>query len=230
MIHHFDFNPADLDRFRRGPLAPYIGPLARLLSEQGYCHHVGMQKLRLIALLSGWLQEEQIGLDQLGERRIGEFLGVQKKALRRQRQVRHTLAQLLQELRRLQVIPSPQPVQSGPIDGLLQDYGRFLAQERGLSQVTLDNYLPIARRFLGKAFGTKTVKLNQLGGRDIHGFILGEQSAYSPKRVQLTTSALRSFLGFLYLRGQLAVPLALSVPPVATWRYRGFPSFWNLSR
>jgi site-specific recombinase XerD len=43
--------------------------------------------------------------------------------------------------------------------------------------------------------------------------------------VQLSTSALRSFLGFLYLQGQLATPLAASVPTVATWRLSELPQF-----
>lgn len=226
MIHQFEFNPTALDRFRCGPLTPYVDPLARLFSGQGYSHQVAMQKLRLTALLSRWLQQDQIGLKELDECRIGEFLTVQQKALRRQRQVRHTLAQLLRELRRLGVIPNPQPVQRGSAtDMLLQDYGRFLAQERGLNQVTLDNYLPVARRFLAKAFGTRPIQLDQLGGQDINRFILRERSTFSPKRVQLTTSALRSFLGFLYLRSQLPVPLALSVPTVATWRLSELPQF-----
>jgi integrase/recombinase XerD len=226
MIHHSQFSPAGLDRFRRGPLAPHIDRLAKLLSEQGYSQQVGMQKLRLVALLSCWLQQEQVGLEQLDEMRIADFLTAQKKALRRQRQVRHTLAQLLQELRRLRIIPGRQPAEPGSTtDRLLQDYGRFLAQERGLSQETSDNYLPVARRFLAKAFGTRTAELGQLGGRDVNGFILREKSTFSPKRVQLTTSALRSFLGFLYLRGQLAAPLALSVPTVATWRLSELPQF-----
>jgi site-specific recombinase XerD len=226
MIHHFEFNPTILDRFRRGPLAPYLDSLARLFSEQGYCHQAAMQKLRLAALLGRWLEQNQIELEQLDEQRIGEFLTVQKKALHRQRQVRHTLTQFLREFRRLGVIPDPQPARMGSTtDMLLQDYGQFLAQERGLSQATLDNYLPVARCFLTKAFGTKPIKLDQLGGRDINRFILGEQSTFSPKRVQLTTSALRSFLGFLYLRGQLPVPLALSVPTVAAWRFSELPRF-----
>ena len=226
MIHRFQFTPERLDRFRRGPLAPHIDHLARLLSEQGYSNQVGMQKLRLAALLSRWLQQKQVGLEQLDEMRIADFLTAQKKALRRQRQVRHTLAQLLQELRRLRIIPGQQSVSpESTTERLLQDYGRFLAQERGLSQVTLDNYLPVARRFLAKAFGTRSAELSQLGGRDVNGFILGEKSTFSPKRVQLTTSALRSFLGFLYLRGQLAAPLATSVPAVATWRLSELPQF-----
>jgi len=226
MIHRFQFTAARLDRFRRGPLAPHIDHLAQLLSEQGYSNQVGMQKVRLAALLSCWLQQEQVGLEQLDEMHIAGFLAAQKKALRRQRQVGHTLAQLLQELRRLRIIPGQQSAQAESItDRLLQDYGRFLAQERGLSQVSLDNYLPVARRFLAKAFGTRTVDLSQLAGRDVNGFILREKSTFSPKRVQLTTSALRSFLGFLYLRGQLAAPLAASVPTVATWRLSELPQF-----
>jgi integrase/recombinase XerD len=226
MIPRFQFTPARLDRFRRGPLAPHIDQLARLLSEQGYSNQVGMQKLRLAALLSSWLQQKHVGLEQLDEMRIADFLTAQKKALRRQRQVRHTLAQLLRELRQLRIVPGRQSARPESItERLLQDYGRFLAQERGLSQVTLDNYLPVARRFLVKAFGTRTADLSQLGGRDVNGFILREKCTFSPKRVQLTTSALRSFLGFLYLRGHLAAPLAASVPTVATWRLSELPQY-----
>ena len=107
----------------------------------------------------------------------------------------------------------------------MHGYGRFLAQERGLSQVTLGNYLPVARRFLSKVFGTKAVDLDELAAGDVNGFILHDRSTLSPKRVQLTASALRSFLGFLYLRGQLAIPLAASVPSVATWRLSDLPQF-----
>jgi hypothetical protein len=190
MIHHFEFNPTTLDRFRCGPLAPYLDSLARLFSEQGYCHQVAMQKLRLAALLSRWLEQDQIELEQLDEQRIGEFLTVQKKTLHRQRQVRHTLTQLLRELRRLGVIPDPQPARMGSAtDMLLQVYGQFLAQERGLSQATLDNYLPVARCFLTKAFGTKPIKLDRLGGRDINRFMRPAKLSGIPLPAGPTTGA-----------------------------------------
>jgi site-specific recombinase XerD len=107
----------------------------------------------------------------------------------------------------------------------MHGYGRFLSQERGLSQATLGNYLPIARRFLATVFGTEAVRLRQLAASDVHAFILRDRSTLSPKRVQLTTSALRSFLGFLELRGHLAAPLAASVPTVANWRWSELPQF-----
>lgn len=226
MINHFKLSPAELDRFRSGPLGPHIGRFASLLSDLGYSNQVGMQKIRLVAFLSRWLEENQVKVEQLDEQRIADFLTAQQRTIRRHRQVQHTLTQLLQELRRSMIIPGQQPAQAeSPTDLLMHDYGRFLAQERGLSQVTLDNYLPVARRFLANAFGAKTVRLEQLGAGDVHGFILRDKSIFSPKRVQLTTSALRSFLGFLYLHGQLTTPLAASVPTVATWRLSDLPQF-----
>jgi len=226
MINHFQLSPGELDPFRSGPLGPHIDRWAGLLWEQGYSKRVGEQKIRLVAFLSRWLEQQQVRVEQLDERRIADFLTAQRKALRRQRQVEHTLGQLLQELRSSKLIAGRQSAQvSSPTELLLHDFGRFLTQERGLSQATLDNYLPVARRFLTNAFGAKTVRLAQLAARDINGFILRDSTTFSPKRVQLTTSALRSFLGFLYLRGQLTTPLAASVPTVATWRLSELPQF-----
>jgi site-specific recombinase XerD len=226
MKDRFQSDPTTLERYRCGPLGLHLDSFAGWLSEQGYPRQTGMQKLRLFALLSRWFEQKKISIQQLNEQRIEQFLRTQRKQLRRRRQVQHTLTQLLRHLRRLRVIPDRQPPQAeSPTDRLMHDYGRFLAQERGLSQATLDNYLPTVRRFLVHAFGTRTLRLDQIGASAINGFILRDKSTFSPKRVQLTTSALRSFLGFLYLRGQLAVPLAAAVPTVATWRLSELPQF-----
>src|SRR5947209_3319900 len=179
MIERFQLNPTKLEPFRSGPLGPHLDCFARLLAEQGYSYEVGMQKIRLVALLSRWLEQKQIRIEQLNEQCITDFLAAQKKALRRRRQVRHTLGQLLQELRRSGVIPEQQPAPvEGPTDLLMQDYARFLACERGLSQVSLDNYLPVAGRFLIHAFGGKTVQLDQLAVGDINRFVLSERSTF----------------------------------------------------
>ena len=226
MKDRFQSDPATLDRYRCGALGLHLDSFAGWLSEQGYPRQTGMQKLRLFAFLSRWLKQQKIPIQQLDEQRIDQFIQTQRTQLRRQRQVRHALIQLLHHLRRLRVVPEPPPPQAGsPADRLMHDYEQFLAQERGLSQVTLDSYLPTVRRFLVHAFGTKALRLDQLEAGTIHRFILRDKSTFSPKRVQLTTSALRSFFGFLYLRGQLTAPLAASVPTVATWRLSELPQF-----
>jgi site-specific recombinase XerD len=226
MKTHFQADSAILDRYRCGLLGPHLDSFANWLSEQGYPRQTGMQKLRLFAFLSRWLEQNEISVQQLNEQQIEEFLRAQRKQLHRQRQRQHTLNQLLHHLRHLGVVSDPRPPQAeSPTDRLMHDYEQFLAQERGLSQVTVDCYLPAVRRFLIHAFGPKALRLDQLGAGTINGFILRDKSTFSPKRVQLTTSALRSFFGFLYLRGQLAVPLAASVPTVATWRLSELPQF-----
>jgi integrase/recombinase XerD len=226
MNDRFQLSSVELDRFRTGPVGPHLDRFASLLSEQGYSKDVGMQKIRLVAWLSRWLQQKQLSVEQLDEPRLADFLAAQKKAQRRPRQAHHTLAQLLEELRRAGIIPAPPSAQAqSPTDLLLHDYGRFLSQERGLSQISLDTYIPVARRFLSKTCGPKTVQLVQLAAGDVGRFILRERSSFSPKRLQLTTSALRSFLGFLYLGGHLSAPLAGAVPTVATWRWSELPQF-----
>ena len=226
MKDRFHLDPATLDRYRCGPLGLHLDSFADWLSEQGYPRQTGIQKLRLFAFLSRWLEQGKISIQQLDELRIEQFLKTEQRRLRRQRQARHTLTQLLHHLRCLRVVPDLQPPPvGGSIDRLMQDYERFLIQERGLSPTTLNNYGAVARRFLANAFATQALQFDRLAAKDIHRFVLREKAVFSPKRVQLITSALRSFLGFLYLRGQLATPLAASVPTVATWRLSELPQF-----
>jgi site-specific recombinase XerD len=135
-----------------------------------------------------------------------------------------TLSLLLRQLRQANVIPAlVAPAHESPLDRLERDYARFLTQERGLVQATLENYLPVARRFLSRRFGARRIRLDALRAKDVTNFILGDTSTFSPKRVQLTTSALRSFLGFLYQAGQLANNLAAAVPTVARGCLSGLP-------
>ncbi len=58
MIDRFHLNPAELDRFRSGPLGPHLDRFASLLLEQGYSRQAGMQKMRLAAFLSRWLEQK----------------------------------------------------------------------------------------------------------------------------------------------------------------------------
>ncbi len=226
MIDHFQWKEAKRRRYRCGPIGPHLDGFARLLSEQGYSKQFGMQKIRVVSLLSRWLARSRLGIRQFDEQRIAEFLRTQRRALRRQRHVEHTLNQLLQYFRRSKIIPEPPPPRvKKPSDLLLLDYQRFLTEERGLSQVTLNNYLPVARRLVAKVSSGKRLGVGELTARDIHRFVLRDSAQFSPKRVQLITSALRSFLGFLHLRGQITLPLGASVPPVAAWRLSEVPRF-----
>jgi site-specific recombinase XerD len=111
------------------------------------------------------------------------------------------------------------------MDRIIQDYAHFLRHQRNLNQITIGNYLPIARRLLEARFGAGKVCWNKLRVGDVTDFIVRDRSSFYPRRVQLTTTALRSFLGFLTHEGKITANLAASVPTVANWRLSELPQF-----
>lgn len=104
-------------------------------------------------------------------------------------------------------------------------FAEYLAQERGLKQVTIDNYLSIAGRFLSDQFGTRPIVLNRLHPNDIVRFILRNTETVSAKRAQLIVISLRSFFRFLYQREETANDLSPSALTVANWRLSELPKF-----
>ena len=104
-----------------------------------------------------------------------------------------------------------------------RNFSRHLERERGLSQSTLHNYLPVIRCFLTERFGSDGIVLNEIDASDVIQFVLRYARTMSCRRAQLMTSALRGFFRFLYFRGDTASDLASSVPTVADWKMSELP-------
>jgi site-specific recombinase XerD len=226
MIDQFYSPGVDSSRFRCGPLAAYIDGFADHLSCQGYATQTARLKIRLTANLSTWLGRRTLGIEDLEEAWVDGFLETRKKRLLLRRGDWRTLIQLLQYLRGVDAIPMPSVALSQqPMDRLSRDYAHFLVEQRGLSQATVANYVPIVRRFLKRRFSVGKLSLNNLQVADVTDFFLRGSSTDSPRRVQLNASALRSFLGFLAQEGKVTANLAASVPTVANWRLAGLPQF-----
>jgi site-specific recombinase XerD len=226
MIDKFYSPGMPLDHLRYGPLGFHIDGFASLLFDQGYATHTGRQKILLVADLSAWFGKRRLSIKDLNEAQIGEYLERRKKQLLLHRGDRRTVAQLLDHLRQTGVIPTSHEVfRDSPMNRIAQDYAHFLIHQRGLTQVTTNNYLPITRRFLETRFPGGKVCLGKLCAGDVTDFIVRDCSGFCPRRVQLTASALRSFLGFLVNAGKITVNLAASVPTVANWRLAELPQF-----
>jgi site-specific recombinase XerD len=227
MINHcYQHEIAKLRPVHSGPLGPHLDGFAIWLGAHGYSPSTATRKIRLVGWWSRWLEEREIGLAQLHEQRIGDFLKRRSWRVGWRNQVRYTRAQLLQHLRPAKLAPvGPPPASECRMNPLMREYERFLDQERGFSQASLRSYRPVARHFLSEVFGGGTLRLRKLGAAQISQFVLRATDTLSPKRVQLTTSVLRSFLGFLYQRGQLGAPLAGAVPTVAAGRGAEPPRF-----
>ena len=226
MIEQFYSDPAAALRLRFGPLAKHIDAFARVLLERGYARQTARCKIRLAADLGAWLQRHHLRIEDLDEEKVCAFVRYRSRHVCICRNDPPTLRHLLEHLRETNVIPCPAPkVSNDAIDRVLSDYGQYLARERGLSQATLDNYLPTARCFLVESFGRKAISPDKLRPQDVTQFILRHARTMSGRRVQLVASALRSFFRFLYQQGEMTRDLAASVPAVSNWRLSGLPKY-----
>jgi site-specific recombinase XerD len=109
------------------------------------------------------------------------------------------------------------PAEPGPAAGagqLLERFGTFLADERGLAAKTRGAHLDSARRFLeaaGRA-GEAGLPVSTLTASDVTAFLAGMARIQAPGTMQNTASMLRTFLTWLYAEGVIASPLARTVP------------------
>jgi site-specific recombinase XerD len=226
MIEQFYSPGVKADHFRCGPLAAHIDGFADHLWSQGYATPTARLKIGLAADFSRWLARRHLGIENVGEEQVDVFFETRIHKVLLRRGDGRTLSQLLDYLRRVGAIPTPiAALSNNPTDRITRDYAHFLIDQRGLSQATIANYVPIARRFLETRFSGGKLSLNRLRVTDVTDFIVRGSLSGSPRRAQLNASALRSFLGFLTQTGKVTANLAASIPTVANWRLAELPQY-----
>jgi integrase/recombinase XerD len=214
-----------IDKMRvTGPLASYAAGFGAELTRLGYAPRSATALIGLMGQLSRWLQTQ--GLDAAGftEDVAEGFLRARGDA-GSWRPTGKTLRGLLGYLRELGVTPRPvAPVARTSLDELLERYRRYLVDERGLVEGTIDNYLHSARLFLsGRIGGEGRVELEGLRVADVTAFVTRECPGRGVGAARNLASALRSLLRFAYLEGLTAAPLAQAVPGAAGWSGSALP-------
>jgi len=209
-----------------GPLGAHVKEFEKVLSEQGYLQLYINCMIRMIYHLNKWLYQKQISLKQLNEKKVAVFLRYWLKSHRPCLVAQSTFTKLLDWLRRADIIPTPTPKKDkSRISCITEDYKRYLKDERGLSSETLRNYIPTVRRFLSWRFKLNTFALGDIRPKDVTKFLFNQTKNYSPKRIQLEASALRSFFRFLLFSGDINVDLASCVPTVANHQPSELPKY-----
>jgi site-specific recombinase XerD len=146
---------------------------------------------------------------------IGRFVaGIDPRGRRR---VSCSSFLLLDYLRATGTVPQPVPPVLSPLDELLDDYRRWLVEERSLAPLTVQGYMKTAEWFCQETCAGKRDRLAALGVSDVTGFVLRAARTRSPRTVNGIVVNLRSWLKFLYSQGLIATPLAGATP----WMARG---------
>lgn len=207
-----------------GPLAPFAAGLREELARVGYATSSAAEQLRLIAHLSRWLEEHGLGVGDLGEDVVARFL-VDRRGDHRNRISVRALAPALGYLRRADLAPTlkPSPLTGGDED-ILARFGEYLLVERSVTGPVSQAYLRWVRPFVQQIPTVQgELALCELDASQVAGFLTRHLPGLSRKNAQMTATALRSFLRFLYVEGSTPADLAVAVPPFAFRRQSGLP-------
>ena len=203
-----------------GPLGPYAAGYREWLAGRGYLPGQVGRQLRLFADISRWLAESGAGTDALTGDGLAEYAGVRRAGGQFLYSAR-ALIPLLRYLRELGVIPAAAPRgPEGAVGEMLAGFGRYLAEERGLSGFTAGRYEYWARRFLAQPGGLPP---GQLRAADVHRFVAASCRELSVPAAKQMVSALRALLRFWHVSGVTGQELAGAVPGVPGWSMSHLP-------
>jgi site-specific recombinase XerD len=193
------------------------------MRDERYAQHTSELQVRLVTDFGRWLANRGIQAQEI-------TAGLFKPYLRSRRRRRFptgndgsALRRLLDLLIRKGVVPEPVAPAVTAADLLQSEFRLYLQQERALASTTQSYYLAFVSEFLKERFGAGPVELSSLSATDVTGFVRCRAVTIQSRRVQLMTTALRSFLRFARCRGDIDKDLAACVPAVANWKLSTIP-------
>jgi site-specific recombinase XerD len=208
---------------QEGPLGPHLDSFAAEMRDERYAQHTSELQVRLVTDFGRWLANRGIQAQEI-------TAGLFKPYLRSRRRRRFptgndgsALRRLLDLLIRKGVVPEPVAPAVTAADLLQSEFRLYLQQERALASTTQSYYLAFVSEFLKERFGAGPVDLSSLSATDVTGFVRRRAVTIQSRRVQLMTTALRSFLRFARCRGDIDKDLAACVPAVANWKLSTIP-------
>jgi integrase/recombinase XerD len=216
-------DPQTVLRMHEGPLGQYIDAYAAEIRAEGYAHGSAVSQIRLVADFSRWLVKHRIKAQELTAEHFQSYLRSRVRNRSPGRSDHAVSRRLLNLLLRQGVIPERSLPAPTPLGQLQEEFRVYLRQERALASTTTIGYLSFVGEFLAACFGTGPVELSSLCAAAVTGFVQRRATSLHSKRVQLMTTALRSFLRFARYRGDLNADLAACVPSVASWSLSTVP-------
>ena len=218
--------PVAAQRLRSCIFGSHLDTFCAWLADLGYQRSTIRHKLWVVSDLTRWITRKHLAVGDLDEQQVEAFLNARRHRGRTFRGFRPTVLRLLEQLRSVGVVPTPQPCRDdSPAAALLARCKEYLRQERSLEESTIAGYLRFAHEFVTERLDRNTPRPDSLRAGDVREFLLARVRRLAPRRAQYMATALRSFLRFLFLRGETETDLALAVPTVRQWRLSSVPRY-----
>jgi len=215
--------PTAAQRLRSCILGAHIDAFCARLVDLGFRPTTIRQKLWIASDLARWMAAERLAVGELGRQRVQEFLDARR---RRSRGFPSTVLLLVEQLGAAGVLPPSHPVfDDSPMAALLGHYEQYLRHERGIAESTIGAYLSFVRPFVAGRLAGGAACSPSLCPSEVTDFLVARVRRMVPKHAQLMATALRSFLRFLFLRGETSTDLSHAVPTVRQWRLSSVPRY-----
>src|SRR5690349_8678339 len=176
---------------RLGPWVEYLNAYTTLITDRGYSPASVQTQVQLIISFSVCLRRGHTEICALDEIIVKRFLRRHQSAGSARRGDAAALYRFLHMLREQGATRRQKKPALSPLQRLTANYGRYLLQERGLTQATVVNYVPFIDQFLSARFQQIPLKLSHLRAPDVTSFVRHQAHKLSPGRVQLLVTALR---------------------------------------
>jgi integrase/recombinase XerD len=199
--------------------AVITGAFAAQLQQEGYRSRTVRIYVRQLMHVARWLAPKGRSIRALDRVQVGQLLARPpfSQTAFRAANFERPLHCWLRFIGRL-LAPAVQPASQS--SRWLDDYARFLREQRGLVAATCREYIRDARVFLSAQFGTGAVRWAKIRAQDI--WLCCEQwaregnASYTKNRFH----RLRRFLGYVHLRGACPSHLIYAVSRIPNWSRR----------
>jgi integrase/recombinase XerD len=198
-----------------GPLAKHAAGFGEELFRRGYPPERATRHVQLLAQLSRWLERQGLGKHDLSEERVAQFLEARRADGYAETPSLRWALKLLSLVPALEVAPAV-PAPPTPVEEVVGHFRRYLLDERGLAAPTVRGYSDLARLFLSRWEGPGGARdLSQVTAEAVTAFVVAERHRRSTASAQVSVTALRSLLRFLFLEGYISQRLGDAVPAVS---------------
>lgn len=212
--------------FVSGPFAAFREGFLRSLFKWGYTPGSAANQIHLMAHLSRWLAGEGLDVHTLRQIDLQRYFQFRRHAGYTHCVSMKAMLPMLTFLRAEGItFAASNGVSRGSVDSAIDQYRDYLVHERGLAQFTIHNYTNAVRLFLVSEFSRDGDKISweSLNAARVTAFIVARTPTQSRSLASTTVTALRSFLGYLYISGLIKQQLTAAVPTVAGWRLAALP-------
>lgn len=199
-------------------MALYASGFRTVLVGRGYAPSSTAGQLQVMGHLSRWLAEHGRDGRDLTSAVVEEFLLVRRAAGYRQwlsmRGCRRCWTICVRSGSRP---PGHRSWSATPVEIVLAAYETYLVEERGLSALTVRNYLSVARQFVSWRGGPEAAGFDGLTASEVSEFVLAACRSGRRGSGTLLVVGMRALLRYLHVAGITAMGLAGAVPPAAAW-------------